>query len=424
MEAIGKPRGGTPAVLVLFFVGAFAMGSAELLVMGMLDLISADLAVSIPVAGTLVTAFALGMALGGPLLALLTAHLDRRAVLVGAVAAFALLNLMPVLVADYTLFLVARAGVGATEGLFVAAALTALDGVVPRDRAGRAMGVVITGFAAASAVGMPLASLLGRELGWRVSFVGLAVIGVGVVLAALLVLPPVPVASASRTAGAQLRHAFAPRVLAVLALCCLVFAGVQSALTYLVPYLGEVTGVTGPLVVGVLFAFGVATTVGSAVGSRFADAHAVRALRYGTIGLMISLLVMFFFGGQVTVAVLAIVGVGLFAMGMAPAMQSRVMSLAGPGAALAASLPASASNAGDAVGALLGGAAIGQAGLAAAVLAGAVVAATAVVVAVATGRLRPQAPAAEAAPQTAEPRRVEPGAGTPTEALAARGQAD
>ena len=114
MEAIGRPRGGTHAVLVVLFVGAFAMGSAELLVMGMLDLISADLAVSIPAAGALVTAFALGMAFGGPLLALVTAHVDRRAVLVGAVAAFALLNLMPVLVADYTLFLVARAGVGAT----------------------------------------------------------------------------------------------------------------------------------------------------------------------------------------------------------------------------------------------------------------------------------------------------------------------
>ncbi|WP_454858152.1 MFS transporter [Promicromonospora soli] len=403
MEAIGRPRGGTHAVLAVLFVGAFAMGSAELLVMGMLDLISADLAVSIPAAGALVTAFALGMAFGGPLLALVTAHLDRRAVLVGAVAAFALLNLAPVLVADYTLFLVARAGVGATEGLFVAAALTALEGVVPRDRAGRAMGVVITGFATASALGMPLASLLGREFGWRASFTGLAVIGVGVMFAALLVLPPVPVASAGRTAGAQLRHAFAPRVLAVLALCCLVFAGVQSALTYLVPYLGDVTGVNGPVVVGVLFAFGVATTVGSAAGSRFADAHAARALQYGTIGLTASLLAMFLFGGQVVFAVLGIVGMGLFAMGMAPAMQSRVMSLAGPGAALAASLPASASNAGDAVGALLGGAAIGHAGLAAAVFVGAVVAATAVVVAIATGRLRPEAPVTEVAQRTAEP---------------------
>jgi MFS transporter, DHA1 family, inner membrane transport protein len=403
METIISPRGGTRSVLVVLFLGAFAMGSAEMLVVGMLDLISADLAVSVPAAGALVTAFALGMAIGGPLLALVTAHLDRRAVLVGTVVAFALLNLVPVLVADYTLFLVSRAGVGAVEGLFIAASVTAVEGVVPRDRAGRAMGVVITGFAAASALGMPLGTLAGQELGWRASFAALVVLGVGVLLAAVLVLPSVPTARASRTAGAQLRHAFAPRVLALLALCCLVFAGVQSALTYLVPYLGGVTGVTGSAVVAGLFAFGVATTVGSAAGARFADAHAARALVGGTVGLTVSLLTMFLFGGQVVVAVLAIVGIGLFAMGMAPAMQSRVMSLAGPGAALAASLPASAANAGDAVGALLGGAAIGQAGLAAAALAGAVVAATAVAVAIATGRLRPAVPAAEVTPWTAEP---------------------
>lgn len=404
MEATLRPRSGTGLVLVVLFFGAFAMGSAEMLVVGMLDLISADLAVSVPTAGALVTAFALGMAIGGPVLALVTARLDRRAVLVGAMAAFALLNLVPVLLADFTLFLVARAGVGAVEGLFVAAALNAAEGVVPRERAGRAMGVVITGFATASALGMPLGTLLGQELGWRASFAGLVVLGVGVLLAAVLVLPAVPTPSASRSAGAQLRHAFAPRVLALLALCCLVFAGVQSALTYLVPYLGEVTGLTGSAAVGVLVAFGVATTVGSAAGSRFADGHAARALVAATIGLTVSLLALCLFGGQVVVAVVGIVGMGLFAMATAPALQSRVMHLAGPGAALAASLPASAGNAGDAVGALLGGAAIGQAGLAAAVFAGAGVATTAVVVAIATGRLRPASSATdEVVPRTSEP---------------------
>jgi MFS transporter, DHA1 family, inner membrane transport protein len=391
-------RGSNRSILVVLFLGAFAMGSADLLVVGMLDLISADLAVSVPEAGALVTAFALGMALGGPVLALLTARLDRRSVLLGAVAAFALLNVVPVLEADYTFFLLARAAVGAVEGLFIAAALTAVQGIVPEDRAGRAMGVVITGFATASALGLPLGTLAGQVLGWRASFAALVTIALAVLVAGVRVIPSVPTARASRTAGAQLRHAFAPRVLAVLALCCLVFAGVQSALTYLVPYLGGVTKISASTVVGVLFAFGVATTLGSAAGARLADAHAARTLVLGTVGLTAALLTMYSFGEHAVVAVLTIVGMGLFAMGMAPALQSRVMSLAGPGAAVAASLPASAANAGDSVGALLGGLAIGQAGLAAAVLAGAVVTATAVVVATATGRLRPMAPDAELTP--------------------------
>ncbi|MEQ7005988.1 MFS transporter [Actinopolymorpha sp. B17G11] len=400
MDTVTRPNEGeTRSILVVLFLGAFAMGSADMLVVGMLDLISADLAVSVPQAGALVTAFALSMAIGGPVLALLTAHLDRRIVLLGAVAAFALLNVVPVLVADYTFFLLARAGAGAVEGLFIAAALTAVEGIVPKDRSGRAMGLVITGFATSSALGLPLGTLAGQVLGWRASFAALVGIALGVLIAGVRVLPSVPT-RASRTAGAQLRLAFAPRVLAALALCCLVFAGVQSALTYLVPYLGDVTRISGTTVVGVLFAFGVATTVGSAAGARFADAHAARALVGGTVGLTAVLVTMYLFGGHAVVAVLTIVGMGLFAMGMAPALQSRVMSLAGPGAALAASLPASAANAGDSVGALLGGVAISHAGLAAAVLAGAVVTAVAVAVAVATSRLRPTAPAAEVTPTT------------------------
>ena len=398
MDTTLTPQSGTRPTLAVLFVGAFAMGSADMLVVGMLDLISTDLAVSVPRAGTLVTAFALGMAIGGPVLALLTAHLDRRSVLIGAVAAFVLLNLVPVLVPGYTLFLLARAGAGAVEGLFIAAALTAVDGIVPKDRSGRAMGLVITGFATASALGLPLGTLAGQVLGWRASFAALVGIALVVLIVSVRVLPSVPTARESRTACAQLRNALAPRVLAVLAVCCLVFAGVQSALTYLVPYLTEVTEVSGTTVVVLLCAFGVSTTVGSAAGARFADVHAARTLVCGTCGLTAVLATMYLFGGHAVVAVLTIVGLGLFAMGMAPALQSRVMCLAGPGAALAASLPASAANAGDSVGALLGGVAINQAGVAAAVLAGAVVTAAAVAVAVATSPLRPAESAQDTSP--------------------------
>ncbi|WP_116952363.1 MFS transporter [Jiangella endophytica] len=388
MDPKVRARGGAGAVLVVLFTGAFAMGCAEMLVMGIIDLIAADLAITVPAAGVLVTAYALGVALGGPVLAFLTAPLDRRSVLLGAAALFVLLNLAPVVAPDYRLFVATRVCVGAVQGLFIAAALTAATSVVPPDRAGRAMGTVISGFAAASALGLPMGALVGQHLGWQASLLAIVGVGVVVLLAARLSLPSIP-AAGTRGAGEQLRHALAPRVLAVLALCCLVFAGVQSALTYLVPYLGDTAGVSGPAVAFFLLAFGIATTLGSAAGGRFADVHAVRALVVGTVGLTVALLFMYVFGAHAPVAFLAVVGVGLFAMGLAPAMQTRVMGLAGPGAALAAALPASAASAGDAVGALLGGVAIARSGLAAAVLTGAVIAAAAVGVSVATRHLRP-----------------------------------
>lgn len=380
----------TTAVLGVLFFATFTMGCAEMLVVGMLDLISVGLAVSVPAAGALVTANALGLAVGGPLLTLLTTRFDRRAVLLAAAGAFVVLNLVPVLVNSYPLFLGARVAVGAAQGLFIAAAITTATCLVPVERAGRAMAVVISGFAMASALGVPLGTLLGQALGWRASFAAVVVAGLAVLFAATAVLPSVPTSSENRAAG-QARYALAPRVLAVLALCCLIFTAVESALTYLVPYLGEVTGVTGAAVSAFLLLYGVATTVGSAAGGRFADAGAARTLVVGTIGVSASLLAMYLFGGSSLILALTVLGIGLFGMGMAPSMQHRIVTLAGPGAPLASSLPASAINVGIACGSLAGGAAIDRAGLPAAVLTGAVIAMAAVAAALATGRIRPAA---------------------------------
>ena len=212
-----------------------------------------------------------------------------------------------------------------------------------------------------------------------------------VLLASVAVLPVGADQAESRAVGHQLRHALAPPVLAVLALCCLVFAAVQSAWTYLVPYLGEVTGVTGAAVTVFLLLYGVASLVGSVAGGRFADANAGRTLVVGTIGLGASLLGMYLFGGSPVVMAVTVLCVGL-CMGMTPAMQLRVETLAGPGAPLASSLPVSAVYAGIAGGSLAGGTAIDLAGLPAAVLTGAVVAMVAAAVAVACRRLRPAAP--------------------------------
>ncbi|GAA4428242.1 MFS transporter [Georgenia halophila] len=393
------------AVLGLLFVAAFTMDCAEMLVLGMLDLISAGLAVSVPAAGALVTASAAGCAIGGPVLALLTTRLDRRRVLLWSAAVFVLLHLVPVLVDGYSLFLVARVAIGALQGLFIAAAFTTATSIVPPEQAGRAIAVVISGCASASALGMPMGTVLGYALGWRASFVAVVVVGAGVLLAAAVVLPSVPTSPEAQATG-QSRHAFAPRVLAVLAVCCLIFAGIQSALTYLVPFLGEVTGVSAAAAIGgFLMLYGVATTVGSAAGGRFADTDAARTLMLGSVGVAASLFTMHLLGDSAVVVAAAVLVLGLCGMGMAPAMQHRVVTLAGPGAPLAASLPASAVNAGIAGGSLAGGAAIDHASLPAAILTGAVIALAAVAAAVATRRLRPPpAPTdGHAAPEAAEP---------------------
>lgn len=375
-------------VLAVLFAGAFVMGCAEMLVVGMIDLIATDLAVTVPAAGALVTANALGLAIGGPLLTFLTTRLDRRPVLIGAIGVFVLLNLLPALFAEYPVFLVARVAIGAAQGLFIAAALTTATAIVPPERTGRAMAIVISGFATSSALGLPLGTLLGRVAGWRGSFMAVVAVAAVVLVLAVVVLPAVPSAPNSRALG-QARSAFSPRVLAVLGVGFLMFAGIQSALTYLVPFLTDVTGVAAPTVSAFLLAYGVATTVGSFGGGRYADANAARAIVVGTTGVTASLAGLYFFGAHWILAAVAIAGMGLFGMGIAPSIQHRVVSLAGPGAPLASSLPASAVNAGIAAGAVAGGVAFIAGGVAAAVVTGAAIAVLAVAAAWTTGSLQP-----------------------------------
>ncbi|MBM2618658.1 MFS transporter [Actinoplanes sp. LDG1-06] len=387
-------------VLATLFVGMIAMGSTELLAVGVLDLMAGDLRVTIQAAGTLVTAYALGIALGGPLLTALTIRLDRRPLLIGSLALFAVVTLLAVTTSSYALVLVARTLTGALQGVFIAAAFTAGAAVVPPERTGRAIAVVISGSTVSGALGMPLGTLAGQALGWRASFTAAVVLALVALTATVALVPAVP--NTGGGAAGQIRSALAPRVLAVVALIVLAFASVYAALTYIVPFLADVTGVTGGWVSAFLLAYGVATAVGSFSGGRFADSNAARALVVGCAGLAVSLLTLSLFGAAAILVAVAVLGSGLFAMGMAPSMQYRVVTLAGPGGALAQSLPASAANLGIALGSLAGGAAIGAYGIRAAAFAGLALAAVAIPVAAATSLLRPPAESPRAEPEPAQ----------------------
>ncbi|NUT91133.1 MAG: MFS transporter [Saccharothrix sp.] len=377
-------------VLATLFLGMFVLGSGELLVVGVLDLIAADLDVTIPEAGTLVTAYALGLAIGGPVLAAATIKLDRRTVLVGTLALFVAGNVVAVLTDDYGVFVVARVLIGALQGLFIATSFIAGMSVVPPERIGWAIGIIVSGVSVSTALGVPLGTLVGQTLGWRGSFVAVVAITVVVLIATAVLVPSVPPAGGN--ARDQVRHAFAPRVLAVLFLNFTVFATTFAALTYVVPFLQNVTGVSGAVLSVFLLAYGVATAVGSFGGGRFADRSAGRTLVIGSVGIAVSLAALYFVGSIAALVAVALLAWGLFAYGIVPSLQVRVISLAGPGGQLAQSLPVSAANVGIAFGAFVGGVALDRYGPSATVVAGLVFAVITVVVAWATSFLTPPVP--------------------------------
>jgi MFS transporter, DHA1 family, inner membrane transport protein len=390
-HAVLSPARANTALATLF-LGMFVIGSTELLVVGVLDLIAADLRVSIPAAGSLVTAYALGLAIGGPILTAVTIRRNKRTVLAGALILFIVANLAAVLTTSFALVLAARTLTGAFQGLFIAAAFAAGTAVVPPERMGRAIAVVISGVAVSGALGVPLGTLIGQALGWRGSFTAAVALAVAALVATLALVPSVP--GTGGGAGHQVGYAFAPRVLAVLALTVLVFASLYAALTYIVPFLQTVTGISGGLISAFLLAYGVATAVGSFGGGRFADRNAARTLVVATTGVAVCLLALYLVGTIPVLVALVLLASGVFAMGMAPSLQYRVVSLAGPGGPFAQSLPASAANVGIAVGSFAGGVAIGSFTASAAVITGLVIAVIAIPVAWATGFLKPAVRAA------------------------------
>ncbi|MGV9638547.1 MFS transporter [Nocardia rhamnosiphila] len=387
MEALQSVPGPGKArrILATLFLGTFIMGSTELIVVGVLNLIAADMRLSVSAVGTLVTAYALGLAIGGPILTALTIRLNRRVVLIGTLALFIAGNLTTALTTNYDLMLVSRTVTGALQGQFIASAFAVGVAVVPPERAGRAMATVISGVAVSAAIGVPLGTLLGHVFNWRDSMIGIVVLTVLTLFATLGLVPSVPSSSGSTTE--QAAYAFAPRVLSVLVLCFLTFGSLYAGLTYLIPFLTDVTGVSGALISAFLLLYGVAAAVGSFGGGRFADQNAGRTLIVATVGAVISWLVLYFLGTNAWLVAPALLFLGIFAMGMAPSLQYRVVDLAGPGGPLAHSLPASAINLGIAVGSFAGGVAVGEFTSSAAVLTALIIAALAIPVAWGTSYL-------------------------------------
>ena len=379
--------GRTGLVLALLFLATFTLGYSEELVVGVLDLIAEDLRVAIPTVGGLVTAYAIGLAIGGPVLTALTIRINRKGVLLAGLGVFFVATLLPLVVDNLPLFFLTRGIAGAAAGLFIAAALITATAIVPAGRAGRALSVVIAGFMVATAFGVPLGTLVGQAIGWRGAFAAVLVLALPVTAAIAVVVPAVPGTGGAATG--QARYALAPRVLAVLGLMVLVFTAISSAFTYIVPFLRDVTGVSGTLVSVFLLAYGAATAVGSFAGGRFADRAAARTVSSATIGLAAGLVALYLVGASAPLVVAALLIWGVFAFGMVPSLQYRIVELAGPGGELAASLPASAANAGIALGAVAGGAALGAFGAPAAVLTALGIATLAIPAAMAASRLRP-----------------------------------
>ncbi|WP_329585703.1 MFS transporter [Kitasatospora sp. NBC_01250] len=387
-------RDGTRGNLALgaLGLGAFVVGTAELVIVGILDLVAKDLKVSVGTAGLLVTAYALGICIGGPLLTVLTVRLGRRVLLGITLAAFIVGNVLALSAVNFGMLVAARVLTGSVHGLFVGVASMVASSLVPPERRGQAVAMVFGGIAVSTVVGVPLGTLIGQSISWQAAFVGIVILAAIALVAVVMLVPPVPAATDSGL-RAQAKFAFAPRVLGMLSVGLLLLGGEFAAFTYISSFLQDVTKVSGGAVSGFVLAFGVASAVGAIVGGRFADRNASNTLLVCNVGLVVALVLLKLVGASPIPVIIVLALWGLVGFGLTPAFQLRVIGLAGPGGGLAATLGASAVNAGIAVGAAVGGWAEGSHGAGAVVVTGAIICAVGLPVTWASRFLTP--PAAE-----------------------------
>lgn len=337
-------------------LGGFGIGTTEFAAMGLLPDIATDLGVSEPVAGHVIAAYALGVVVGAPLIAAVFARVPRRTLLIALMVAFTLGNTLSVFAPNYETLVAARFIAGLPHGAFFGvAALVAAHLAGPAGR-GRAVGQVLMGLSVANVIGVPLTTWLGDALGWRYALSVVVVIGAATVLALLAWLPAVeiPVTNPLTELGALRR----PQVWFALLTGVVGFGGMFAVYTYISTTLTSVSGLPKAAVPFVLAVYGVGMVIGNIVGGRAADSSVNRSIVATLAGLVVLQALFSAFAPQPFAAVTLFFLIGLTASALVPALQTRLMDVAGEAQTLAATLNHSALNIANALGAFLGGAVI------------------------------------------------------------------
>jgi DHA1 family inner membrane transport protein len=379
--------------LLALAAGAFGIGVTEFAPMGLLPVIATDLGVSIPTAGLLISAYALGVMLGAPLMTLTTGRVPRRALLIGLAAIFTVGNLLSAISTDYGMLLAARVITSLNHGAFFGVGSIVAASLVPPNRQAGAVAAMFMGLTIANVVGVPLATWAGDVLGWRASFWGIAGIGVLVMAALRLTLPNLPAPTGGNIA-AELRVLGRGPVLAALALTVIGSSAMFTVFTYIAPILREQTHASLGFVTAMLVTYGLGLTVGNWLGGKFADRSVDRTLIV-TLASLAAILVAFAVAMPFAVPTSVLVflwGVASFAL--VPPLQVRVMAAAGDAPNLASSVNIGAFNLGNAIGAAVGGAVIaGGLGYPAVSIAGAIAAGLGLLLVLFLARKRAAVPA-------------------------------
>ncbi|WP_194436045.1 MFS transporter [Vibrio fluminensis] len=318
-----------PIALFALTLSAFAIGTTEFVIVGLIPTMATDLGVSIPSAGLLVSLYALGVAVGAPVLTALTGNWPRKKVLLAVMSLFVLGNLLAWQAPGYNTLIVARILTGLAHGVFFSIGSTIATGLVSKEKAASAIAIMFTGLTVALVTGVPLGTYIGQQFGWETTFLIVSVLGLIALVGSALLVPNDLAQPPASKLSTQMKVLTNPHLLLVFAITALGYGGTFTAFTFLAPLLQDVSGFSANAVSIIMLVYGVSVAVGNIWGGKLADKMGpVKALTVIFTGLA---LVLFVFGFTVfnpIAAVLTILVWGAFAFGNVPGLQVYVVNLA------------------------------------------------------------------------------------------------
>ncbi len=349
-----------PLALWALTLSAFAIGTTEFVIVGLVPTIAADLGVSLPSAGLLVSLYAVGVAIGAPILTALTGRWNRKIVLMSLMGLFVIGNLLAWQAPSYETLTIARILTGLAHGVFFSIGSMIATSLVSKEKEASAIAIMFTGLTVALVTGVPLGTWIGQHFGWRATFLVVSVLGLIALIGSAILVPKNLKKSIPATFKEQLQVIVKPQLLLVYLMTILGYGGTFTAFTYLAPILEQQTKFAPSAIGLIMLVYGVSVAIGNIWGGKLADKRGpISALSIIFSALSVILLLFTFTMQSKIAAVLTILVWGAFAFGNVPGLQIYVVKQAEkytPNAVdVASGLNIAAFNIGIALGSIIGG---------------------------------------------------------------------
>lgn len=355
----GHTRKSLPAALWALTISAFGIGTTEFVIVGLLPTVASDLSITIPSAGLLVSLYAIGVAIGAPILTALTSSVPRKRLLVLLMVLFVIGNGLASIAPGFTTLVIARVVTGFAHGVFFSIGATIAASLVPVEKRASAISIMFAGLTVAIVTGVPLGTFIGQQFGWRATFIGVAILGLIGLISSMILLPSNLKNEKGASLKMQLKVITNKRLLLAFLMTILGYGGTFVTFTYLSPVLQQITGLSESIVTVILLLYGIAIAIGNVIGGKVSNRDPLKALIWIFV-LQSIMLFLFTFTAQYTVlSIITLFIMGGLSFANVPGLQLYVVQLAEkqlPGTEdVASAFNIASFNVGIAIGAYVGG---------------------------------------------------------------------